>query len=1426
MVKPRTSKNFLKRARKYAYYQYVLVSQVLFEKPIIVDIDGVPVPGPYSEPIENYDEVFDRVINDVNSDDENSPLMFVDKWGRTFIVLSDGLDRLRYLDDAGCNIVLPSILDLSLVEDENDIDFEDSVKNIGGPTLWSISDFIELANKNDRIWKTVAECIRKYSFEDDTFPLDKNWKDDVLDEEGSDEEDDYLSYDITRWVQADARLINVKGIKELYSDLDRFLENETSAKTIDENTRHSIGSVFSPENVLRYTIMLLEEVLPKDNIPISYTGPVKNGNRRAFVISNRYLISSTRLDRNYTDTSGVCAFLYNKDILEEIKEYLDVNGLDIALLKELLNDSEKTVEKALFYSNEYVKAFIERIEQRLFNCDKEWEIFEPWPGKDECLLYITNEGKFNLQKEIFESKCLKIIIEELVKQLHDENIIKPQVKDMKISDAAIRYTRYIKKISEKVIGQDAAVDEFVKGLYTSSMNEDPDMPEATYLLVGPPGVGKTYLAKQVAELLGRPHKIFQMNSYTSDNAVHDLIGFASTWKAAKDGELTRFVSDNPRAVLIFDEIEKAHTNVIRLFLSVLEGAFLESLFTGKKVDFSKTICIFTTNAGRDYFEAHYGEDFSKLSQATLLDIVKNDLSPKEKGNFDASKNGLSAFPLEVLSRFAKGHIIPFSHMTAEKLIPMVKEGLRAGAEVIKEKHHIDTEYDEAMFPYLFLYTMGQKLDARMATARSKSFLLDNVYDILSRANQEPEKYNDITKIRFTFGGNDDLVQSLLTMTDKKHVMISCSAGNRDMYIGAYTDKEQKMGQGERCIWHYVWAKDGSEESARLYNGDAQRLFENNDVAAAIIDFTFGPNNDAGAVGDGVLNRVTRGTELFKWLKDNHPEVPVYAISFGRELGLADKKQLRQQGVKDFIVCDKTVKDTDKISKAIQSIDNISYGLFLDEKMNELARGGQVLAFETDTEISKDGSKDGPKVNVILQNFDKVTSMDEESKELFVSADELSKVGFEDVIGAEDAKQELKKFIKFIENPKEYADTGLKVSRGILLYGPPGTGKTMMAKALAKEAQCPFISTTGAAIKKGEQSIKKAFAIARRYAPSIIFIDEIDAFALNRQTGGGDIMLVNELLTEMDGFGDKSSRPVFVIAATNFGSAHSLSGENILLDPALLRRFGSRIYVDLPGKAGITTYLLKQKEKLSGCKISLDDLSKEDIASLAERMFGTSLAEIDNLINKAGTKALMNETNISRDMLVETYEEMNYGKKLPVKEEDMLLTARHEAGHAVVGYVEGGWCSPEFATVQARASFLGYVQHEVDESSTDHSKNDLLGKIRTSLAGRATELVFYGSEDGLNAGISNDLENASRLAYMMVTSFGMSENHLFYYPNNSGALTAKYCEEADAILQRELENTIKIVKDNKETVDKFAHELLEKGHLGKEDINRICGDIKK
>ena len=285
MLIPRTSKNFLKRARKYAYYQYVLVSQVLFKTSVekfYEDIDGAPVSYFESQPIENYDEVFDRVINDVNSDDENSPLMFVDEWGNTFIVLSDGLDRLRYLDDAGCNILVPpSILDLSLVEDENDIDFEDSVKRISGPTPSSISELIELANKNDKISKTVAECIRKYSFEYETFPLDEEWKNDEIDEDVSDEEDDYLSYDITRWVQADERLINVKGIKELYSDLDRFLENETSANTIDENTRHSIGRVFSPENVLRYTIMLLEEVLPKDNIPISYTGPVKNGNRYA-----------------------------------------------------------------------------------------------------------------------------------------------------------------------------------------------------------------------------------------------------------------------------------------------------------------------------------------------------------------------------------------------------------------------------------------------------------------------------------------------------------------------------------------------------------------------------------------------------------------------------------------------------------------------------------------------------------------------------------------------------------------------------------------------------------------------------------------------------------------------------------------------------------------------------------------------------------------------------------------------------------------------------------------------------------------------------------------------------------------------------------------------------------------------------------------
>lgn len=1189
--------------------------------------------------------------------------------------------------------------------------------------------------------------------------------------------------------------INLNGLRALLDDIYVY------AYGIKGDTR--LDKVFSPVNIIKYLTVILENDVIAENAP---------ANRMSGVLTNRY--KPTRSNSVY---KGTVILTYSPVVIGEIRTILCEAGLDAQSLKRIIEDDKAAAQ---LESVETIYNLVKKVEYELLTLNRNEEYFETIAEGSKIKTDVDPKtgmlskqypnpvyfSTWNLREIV---KILILIIQETAGKDYFH------IKTTGIVESALSISDIYTQLQKKIYGQDGALESFVRGLYNSSLKNDPDMPEATYLFVGPPGVGKTFLAKQVADLLGRPCKIFQMNAYTHDQDTHDLVGHASAWRSAKDGVLTKYVAQNPRAVLIFDEIEKAHANVIRIFLSVLEGAFLESLYTQKRVDFSQTICIFTTNAGRDYFEEHYGEDFSSIAQPQLLDIIRNDLSAKSEGKNNPSKAGLAAFPLEVLSRFAKGEVIAFNHMNIEKLVPMIRAGLADGAQIIKEKQKVKLEYDNELLPYLFLFTMGNKLDARGAVAKSKAFLLDNTYKILGRAAQEPDKYKNVKKLVFSIDENDRLAHDFVR-SDKKHVILSCSKDNRSKYFGS----KSQSGAGENSTWHYVWSSVAKDEKGDKYEAIAKSVTDEFAIEAAFIDFSFAANQQSKTIGDGLSYIDSMGNRVFDWIKNEHPEIPVYAVSFENDLGLADKKLLRDKGVKDFLVFKSEADD------AISKIDSVCYGIFLEEKLNALARNGQLLNFDVATKLSEDGET----VQVILHQFKTIRNMDKDADDLFVSAEELSDVKFEDVIGAEDAKDELKKFISFIRNPKKYKDVGLSASKGILLYGPPGTGKTMMAKALANAAGCPFISTTGAQISRGEQSIRKAFSVARRYAPSIVFIDEIDAFAQDRQSGAGDTLLVNELLTEMDGFEDNSSHPVFVIAATNFGRAHTLYGENIALDSALLRRFGNRIYVDLPGKNELILYLNKVKEKRADKDVNFNSLSDEDIAFIAEMLVGKSLAIVDNIINYAGGRAFMaNPDNpvLDRKLLVDSYEEMNYGKKLSVEKSQLRKTAIHEAGHAVVGWVEGGDCTPVYATVTSRANFLGFVQYNANENAATRTKEELLARIRASLAGRAAELVCVDGAE-LSSGASDDLQKASQLALDIISNYGMSENSLFTYPLVLGEagvspMMKPAIEEADKILKTEMEKTIEIVEEHKNLIIKFADALIEKGHLGQAEIERLMSE---
>lgn len=966
-----------------------------------------------------------------------------------------------------------------------------------------------------------------------------------------------------------------------------------------------------------------------------------------------------------------------------------------------------------------------------------------------------------------------------------------------IRELAQKYTRIRQEISEKVFCQDAAIRKFLQGLFTGEMRgrDDKRSPEASFLFVGPPGVGKTYLASNIAKLLNRECRVFQMNEYADKSSFNGLVGFSPTWKDAKEGELTSYVSANPDAVLIFDEIEKAHLNTIRQFLSILEGGFLRDLFTETDVDFSRTIVIFTTNAGRDFYEEKREESISAIPEATIIDALKK----------DKDEDGKSVMPTEILSRMAKGYIIGFDHMNPAKLIPIIKKGMADGRDIVLNKLGLECEFDESLLPYLFLFHLGSELDARVASFRSKNFVTDSIFNIVERIGSDPERYGSdhIHNIRFEVE-NEPLAEEYTQNPNKAKFILVSYKRDRELMLPDENDDFEVF---------YAW--DKLDE-----NGDQKCIVDimsEHQIDAILIDpFMTGQSDEADPDDlEGLMHLHTHGNNVLQWVlsKENMP--PVYVLEMHEEISLVDQLELQNAGIKGLINMVDCDAETCK-----KKVNDLVYEMFLSEKIDTLVRKGRSLDFEIGENITEDD------IEIRLYNFKLISNMNTEATEIVVNDVNKPKLTFDDIIGADAAKEELRKFIKYLENPKAYLKSGLKISRGILLYGPPGTGKTLMAKALAAEADCPFIDCTGAKFVSGEKDIVKIFAQARRYAPSIVFIDEIDSFAIPRSASDTHrSTLVNSLLTEMDGFASNSSKPVFVIAATNAADEPDLNGTNIYLDEALLRRFTKKVYVGLPDREGRLKYLVKTQEKLKDNLVNLNDLTQEQLEEVARTSAGRSLADLENVINIALGRASEEETPVTQEMLINCFEETIFGEKMKISKDHLKTTALHEAGHAFMCFHCGERFYPEYATIVARGGYLGLVQRSDDETKTGYTKQELLNLIRIKLAGRAAEIVFNGAEDGLSTGASNDLEGATGLIQGMLNHYGMEEGFGPVMKPElimASPLAEKYYNKMNEILCRELEICVNVLTANKERIDQLAEALIEKSRLETAAMKDLLG----
>ena len=453
---------------------------------------------------------------------------------------------------------------------------------------------------------------------------------------------------------------------------------------------------------------------------------------------------------------------------------------------------------------------------------------------------------------------------------------------------------------------------------------------------------------------------------------------------------------------------------------------------------------------------------------------------------------------------------------------------------------------------------------------------------------------------------------------------------------------------------------------------------------------------------------------------------------------------------------------------------------------------------------------------------KMQGMGEKGK-VYDETERKTKVRFDDVAGLEEEKGELIEIVDFLKRPEKYTKMGARVPKGVLLYGKPGTGKTLIAKAIAGEADVPFISMSGSEFIEmfaglGASRVRKLFERARKLAPCIVFIDEIDAIGSRRTSNSGaeteNNQTLNQLLVEMDGFG--SEETIIVLAATNRPE---------MLDKALLRpgRFDRQITIpnpDLKGRLEILKIHSKDK-KLS------DDVNLE---SIAEDTAGFTGAELENILNEAAIIATKNKhEDIENNDVEEAVKKVTVGlekRTRVMSQKDKKLTAYHEAGHAVVSRYLPTQTNVKEVSIIPRGVAGGYTMYKSDEDKYYISKTEMQEKLIALLGGRAAEKLVL---DDISTGASNDIEVATKIARDMVTKYGMSDTlgpidfqgkepyEMQMFGENIGD---KIGEEVKTLIDIAYRDAISLLQEHRDKLDMIAQALLEKEKINEEDFKRF------
>ena len=900
----------------------------------------------------------------------------------------------------------------------------------------------------------------------------------------------------------------------------------------------------------------------------------------------------------------------------------------------------------------------------------------------------------------------------------------------------------------KVRGQRHAVDEVVQGIFESelfsALNPDRKGPLATFLFTGPSGVGKTFLASLCSKVLDRKMLIVDMSEYSDNLANNKFNG-----EHGQPAVVTGFVRENPRGIIVFDEVEKAHINTIYLFLQILDGARMMDHQIRKEVSFRDNIIIMTTNAGQSLYEDATVCDLSAVPRSVILDGLRKDVNKQTQQPY---------FPECITTRMANGRVILFNHLEPYALLQIVQDEIALQMSLFEKSSGIKVNYDPVALAALVLYSGGGVSDARTLRGLARNIVVRELQEVVMQLLAlGAERVDSLKEITLTIDTQEnETVRGLFSGKDRMQVVV-LTEQTLPALTGLDTDvtqltEEDAFKRRVRGVTDYVLLDPlcGNREKDRLPN-DVEDL-------------------------DSV------GMRMFEYVREYMPEIPVYLLDTTGKIRSFDT--LLARGARGVISM--TSAETFR-----QNLKELSFGALVNNATFSLGRSNKFLSFNCAQYMIDESC-----AVIAFEKLQLKSAPQAGDSRSIAQKGENGNLKFADVIGCRAAKEALSDYKEMLEDPRKTAMKGKKMPKGVLLYGPPGTGKTMLAKAMANECNATFIPTSAAAffgplVGETEKNIQDLFKKARKYAPSIIFIDEVDAIGRMRTGSVGSTHnedALNIFLSEMDGFVTDEKRPVFVLAATNY----ELEGEGgRVLDPAFVRRFDRKILIPLPDTDDRYA-LLKKSLKRHG--IHFGENHEKILRNMAKRTGGMNNADLESV--NANYARTLGDGQPDGKAYMDSLDAYRFGEVNKMDPEHLRQTACHEAGHALVCRLCG--VTPSFLTVVSRGSFGGYMESAGEKNHGTYTYQELMDRVCRCLAGRVAEIEVYGDAAGTNTGASSDIKKARYYMKTSLNDFAMGEK-----------LYARWTQdEIEQLMQKQYQRTVQMLRDHRAALDALTDRLAE------------------